>query len=92
MQWTWTFLDQERELHRESDYLGDGSEIAPARVNINTADEATLTLLPGVTPRRARSILAYREANGPFSELADLVNVKGVGDKLLAQCGHLVDC
>lgn len=92
MDWTWTFLDEERELHRTSDYLGDGDQIAPERVNINTADEARLTLLPGVTPRRARSILAYREEHGPFAERPELLKVRGIGDKLLAQCGHLVDC
>ena len=92
MQWTWTFLDEGRELHRTSDYLGDGDQIAPERVNINTADEARLTLLPGVTPRRARSILAYREEHGTFAERPELLKVRGIGDKLLAQCGHLVDC
>lgn len=92
MHWTWTFLDEDRELHRVSDYLGDGAEIAPTRVNVNTADEAMLTILPGVTQRRARAILAYREAHGPFADPAALVQVKGIGDKLLAQCGHLVDC
>lgn len=92
MEWTWTFLDEERELHRSSDYLGDGAQIAPERVNINTADHARLTLLPGVTPRRARSIVAYREEHGLFAERPELLKVRGIGDKLLAQCGHLVDC
>ena len=92
MQWTWTFLDEGRELHRTSDYLGDGADIAPTRVNINTANEGMLTVLPGVTKRRAQAIVAYREEHGPFAERATLLKVKGIGDKLLAQCGHLVDC
>ncbi|MFT5582644.1 MAG: competence ComEA-like helix-hairpin-helix protein [Cognaticolwellia sp.] len=92
MQWTWTFLDEERELLRSSDFLGDGADIAPERVNINTADQARLSLLPGVTPRRAKAIVAYRAENGSFAEQAALLKVRGIGDKLLAQCGHLLDC
>lgn len=49
-------------------------------VNVNTADELTLSrALVGVGAKKAAAIVADREANGPFAELADLVRVKGIG-------------
>ncbi len=39
---------------------------APGRVNINTADAEVLATLPGIGPKRASAIVAYREENGPF--------------------------
>ena len=50
----------------------------PDKVNINTADEAELTKLSGVGPSTAQKIIAYREANGPFQALEDLMNVPGI--------------
>ncbi|WP_455198278.1 ComEA family DNA-binding protein [Kaarinaea lacus] len=53
-------------------------------VDINRADADTLaTELTGVGESKAAAIVAYREANGPFQRIDDLVNVKGIGDKTL---------
>ncbi|MFK7887252.1 MAG: ComEA family DNA-binding protein [Gammaproteobacteria bacterium] len=53
-------------------------------VNINTADAQTLAEeLTGVGLKKAQAIVAYREAHGPFDDLADLAAVKGIGVKLL---------
>jgi competence protein ComEA len=54
-------------------------------VNINTATAEELALLPGVGPAKARAILAYRQAQGPFKKVDDLANVKGIGDGNLAR-------
>ncbi len=51
----------------------------PAAININTADVATLAELTGVGQSKAEAIVAYREANGPFQDPADLAQVKGIG-------------
>lgn len=48
-------------------------------VNINTADVATLASLSGVGESKARAIIDYREANGPFASVEALANVKGIG-------------
>lgn len=48
-------------------------------VNINTANETELEELPGVGPATAASIVAYRDANGPFRRVDDLLEVKGIG-------------
>lgn len=50
------------------------------RVNINTADAATLDrVLDGIGPSKAEAIVEYRKANGPFKSIDQLVSVKGVG-------------
>ncbi len=50
-------------------------------VNINTATVAELDRLPGIGPALAKQIVAYREANGRFSTVADIQRVKGIGKK-----------
>ena len=50
-------------------------------VNINTADEKTLTNLPGVGPSTAKKIIEYREHNGNFKTIDDIKKVRGIGDK-----------
>jgi len=55
-----------------------------APVNVNTADAATIAEnLKHVGPKTAEAIVAYREANGPFKSAEDLLNVKGVGQRIL---------
>lgn len=50
------------------------------KVDLNTADSATLETLPGVGPVTAEAIIAYREAT-PFTSIDDLLLVKGIGPK-----------
>ena len=56
---------------------------APATsvVNLNTATQAQLESLPGVGAKAAERILEYRQKNGPFKKVEDLMNVKGIGEK-----------
>ena len=50
------------------------------RVNINTADAATLDrVLNGIGPAKAEAIVVYRKANGPFRSIDQLASVKGIG-------------
>lgn len=54
------------------------------RINVNTASaDALAELLTGVGPKKAEAIVAYREANGPFKVVDDLLNVKGIGQATL---------
>ena len=49
-------------------------------VNVNTADAKTLAAaLDGVGLSKAEAIVRYRDANGPFVDADELVNVKGIG-------------
>ncbi len=54
-------------------------------IDINSANKETLTQIPGIGPKTADSILTYRKANGEFTSVNDLTNVKGIGDKSLAK-------
>jgi competence protein ComEA len=53
-----------------------------AKININTADAQQLTQLAKVGPAVAQRIVEFREANGPFKAPEDIMQVKGVGDKI----------
>ncbi len=52
-----------------------------AKVNINTASVEELTQLEGVGPNYAKRIVEYREANGPFGHVEDIMKVQGIGAK-----------
>ena len=55
---------------------------APAvLVNLNTATVAELQTLPGIGAKTAERILQYREKNGPFKKIEELMNVQGIGEK-----------
>jgi competence protein ComEA len=50
-------------------------------VNINTASAADIEALPGIGPKTAALIVEYRQKNGPFKKLEELMNVRGIGEK-----------
>ena len=50
-------------------------------VNINTASATDLVALPGIGAKTAARILEYRQKNGPFKKVEELMNVRGIGEK-----------
>lgn len=56
---------------------------AGSLVNLNTADDAALQTLPGVGPATAGAILDWRQQNGTFRSVDDLLGVSGIGEKTL---------
>lgn len=69
---------------------GPASGTVGGKVNLNTADAATLETLPRVGPALAARILAWREANGRFTSVEDLLGVSGIGEKTFAGLKDLV--
>jgi|GEM_PF-1131643 len=55
----------------------------PSRVSMNTATMKEIADLPYLGDTKAKAIVEYREANGAFETLEDLVKVSGIGEKLL---------
>ncbi|KAL9975251.1 hypothetical protein ACROYT_G012390 [Oculina patagonica] len=53
------------------------------KININTASKKSLEEIKGIGPTLAGRIIQYREENGPFKKVEDIVSVRGVSEKLL---------
>lgn len=61
-----------------------------ARININTATAEELEALPAVGEVTAARIVAYREENGPFRSVDDLIHVQGISDRTIDEFRDLV--
>ena len=79
-------------LHRPVAVLKDvGTDHAPIRglgwpglrIDVNSAEEAQLDLLPGIGPRLATRIVEERRAQGSFASLDELMRVAGLGPRLV---------
>lgn len=58
----------------------DSDRIYP-KINLNKAGLADLLRLPGVGPALAKNIVAYRELNGPFTDIEDVRRVEGISSR-----------
>ena len=63
---------------------------AGAPVNLNTATAEQLATIPGVGPKMAERIIDYRQKNGGFKKIEDLMNVSGVGEKSFLKMKPLI--
>ena len=66
------------------------SAAVSAPVNLNTATVTQLDALPGVGKATAERIIEYRQKNGGFKKIEELMNVKGVGEKSFLKLKPLV--
>ena len=61
------------------------------KVDLNVASIEELRTLPGVGLSKAKAIIAYRQDVGPFLEVAQITEVKGIGEKMLSKLqGYVV--
>ena len=68
-----------------SEPMQEAEQAEIVTVNINTADAPTLAeSLDGVGLARARSIVDWRNANGPFEDPYDLVQINGISERIVA--------
>ena len=61
------------------------------KIDINSADEALLQSLPGIGEVKSQAIVRYRESNGPFSTVEDLLDVSGIGPATLDSVMDLIE-
>jgi competence protein ComEA len=59
-------------------------------INLNTATAVELEALPGVGPATAARIVEYRQKQGGFKKIEDLMNVRGVGEKMFLSLKPLI--
>jgi competence protein ComEA len=58
------------------------------KVNINTATRTELMQIPKIGEKMAERIVEFRKANGPFTRVEELLNVKGMGEKTFLSMRH----
>ncbi|HEX5678047.1 MAG TPA: helix-hairpin-helix domain-containing protein [Alcanivorax sp.] len=64
---------------------GAGGAAVDTTVSLNNAGVAELQTLKGIGPKTAASIVAWREREGPFESVDQLMAVKGIGEKTLSR-------
>lgn len=69
---------------------GQNQSQGDGKVNINKADANALQTLPGIGPSKADAIIEYRETNGSFQTVEDLLNISGIGEKTFEKLKDLI--
>ena len=54
---------------------------AAETVNLNSATAAQIASLPGIGVKTAELVVQYRQKNGPFKKIEEIMNVRGIGEK-----------
>jgi len=67
------------ELNNKSNELTAKKEIQGKSINLNIATKADLMTIKGIGLKTAENIIAFRENNGKFRSLNDLMKIKGIG-------------
>ena len=67
-----------------------GEEEQPQKINLNRAEVWLLEALPGIGETLAQRIIAYRQQNGPFNNINELIKVEGIGTATYEKIKHLI--
>ncbi len=92
------------DVYPEADHSGDKEEVTgkeaesipddghAGRIDINSAGIKELTRLNGIGEKRAKDIIEYREKNGPFTRIEDIMKVKGIKDGIFNKIKDDIYC
>jgi len=67
-----------------------GEEEQPQKIDLNRAEAWLLEALPGIGETRAQAIIDYRQQNGPFNNINELIKVEGIGTATYEKIKHLI--
>lgn len=70
--------------------ISTGQEKIRYRIDINTADQNELMLLPGIGEQKAMAIVNYRKKHGDFRSINELSEIKGLGESILNSIKDLI--
>ena len=68
-----------------------GETAGSGKVNLNTAGKELLTTLPGIGDAKADAILQYREENGGFSSIEEIMQIEGIKEKVFEKIRDLIE-
>jgi competence protein ComEA len=77
-------------LHAEAEGQASQGSKPATLVNLNTATAPQLETLPGIGPKTAAAIIEYRQKNGGFKKIEELMNIKGIGEKAFLKIRELI--
>lgn len=83
-----TMEDTEKAAEEESEPAGEIS--GSRKININTANAQQLMTLPGIGKVRAAAIIEYRQSEGDFERIEDIMNVKGIKTGVFSKINSLI--
>lgn len=69
--------------HTQTQTVNINTDSKEDKVNLNTATEKVLSSLPGIGEKKAKKIIKYRQENGSFKSINDLLNVEGIGKETI---------
>ncbi|MEA3392731.1 MAG: helix-hairpin-helix domain-containing protein [Candidatus Marinimicrobia bacterium] len=79
-----------KDTFQREDESREESKIPSEPVNINTAGLMEIEALPFLGMERSKDIIEYRDKNGPFKSLDELINISGIGPKTLDKLKPLI--
>ncbi len=87
----YTLEETESAVSETGVFYDGGGRGASSKININKAGKELLMTLPGIGETRADEILAYREANGGFTEISEICSISGIGEKTFEKLKDFIE-